>query len=198
MANEEMVPRRVTRDLPVKLSQAELAGIAKEIGRLSKHRGELEAQAKQVAAHWKDRIGGVDAQIHDLAQRADEGIENRPVECEEQKDYRVGEVRVVRLDTKETLEVRPMTSDERQPTLPLEEPPKKKKRGAKADAEHAEAEQPEDPEEPPPEEEQQVEAAAEEQPMSELPEGTEIDQPGELLEAAGEEPEQAPKKGRRK
>lgn len=115
----EVKPVRVSRDLPVKLTTEELATTAKEIGRLSRHRSDLEAQAKQAASHWKDRIAGVDAQIHDLAQRAHEGVEPRPVQCEERHDYRVGEVRVVRLDTDEVLEVRPMTGEERQPSLPI-------------------------------------------------------------------------------
>jgi len=124
------VPRKVVRELPVKLTEAEMAGVAKEIGRLNRERSAMEAQAKVSASQWKDRIGGLDAQIGDLATKADIGVENRPVDCEEIHDYRLGEVRVTRIDTQDTLEVRPMTADERQPSLPapgMDKPPKAKK-----------------------------------------------------------------------
>lgn len=110
-------PRRVTRTLPVKLSEHELAQAAKEMGRLRRERHVMGAQMKQVQAQWKDRIAGLDARIADLAQQADEGVEDREVACEEIFDYRLGEVRVQRLDTHEALEVRPMTAAERQPEL---------------------------------------------------------------------------------
>lgn len=119
MSQQQLVhaPRRVTRTLPVKLSEHELAQAAKEMGRLRRERHVMGAQMKQVQAQWKDRIAGLDARIADLAQQADEGVEDREVPCEEIFDYRLGEVRVQRLDTHETLEVRPMTAAERQPEL---------------------------------------------------------------------------------
>lgn len=117
------VPRKITRDLPVKLTQDELAGVAKDIGRLNRERVKMEGEAKASAAQWKDRISGLDAQIADLADLADSGQRALPVACEERHDYRRGEVQVVRLDTGELLESRPMTPAERQATLPLEQAP---------------------------------------------------------------------------
>lgn len=117
------VPRKITRDLPVKLTQDELAGVAKDIGRLNRERVKMEGEAKASAAQWKDRISGLDAQIADLADLADSGQRALPVACEERHDYRRGEVQVVRLDTGELLEARPMTPAERQATLPLEQAP---------------------------------------------------------------------------
>lgn len=107
------------RDLPVALTREDLAAVAVKIGRLSKQRGEMVSQMKQIQSQWKDRIAGVDAQIHDLAQRAEEGVEPRPIECRELLDYRRGEASVVRIDTGEVLEVRPLAAEERQPSLSL-------------------------------------------------------------------------------
>lgn len=159
MANEqkELVPRRIKRELPVKLTESELAATAKEIGKLNRERQAMEAQAKQAASQWKDRISGLDARISDLAEKADGGVEARVVDCEEMFDYRRGEVRVVRLDTNEQLETRPMTSDERQPSLPApgmdtkKEKEKAPKKPSRADAAHANAEAPAEGGDAPPE-----------------------------------------------
>ncbi len=132
MSQMEMMRRPVTRDLPVKLSDAEMAAVAREIGRLNAERQVMEANAKVANDQWKDRIRGVEARVADLATKAHEGQEARPTECQEEYDYRLGEVRVVRTDTGEKLEVRPMTSEERQPTLAgVSTEPKPKKGKAK-------------------------------------------------------------------
>lgn len=126
-------PRKVQREVPVKLTETELAQVAREIGRLDQERKAMEAQAKVANDQWKDRIRGVDARIADLATKAHEGQEARMVDCLEVFDYRLGEVRVHRADTEERLEVRPMTADERQPSLPAPGMEAKAKKAKKAE-----------------------------------------------------------------
>lgn len=131
MNTQENTKRTIMRDLPVQLTESELAAVAREIGRLNAERQGMEAQAKVASDQWKDRIRGVEARAADLATKAHEGQELRPTECVEEYDYRLGEVRVVRSDTGEKLETRPMTTEERQPSLPAPgmEPKSKKKKG---------------------------------------------------------------------
>lgn len=119
---EVVVRGTVTRELPVKLTQDEMVGTAREIGRLNAEKMRMEGEAKTSSSMWKDRIAGVEARISDLASRAHEEKEDRPVTCKVVHDYRLGEVRVVRADNNEALETRPMRPDERQPTLPGTEP----------------------------------------------------------------------------
>jgi len=115
--NDE-VRRAVVRQLPTALNEHEMAGLAREIGRLNRERQQMESQAKIAGDQWKDRIRGIEARVADLATKADEGTELRDIECVEVFDYRLGEVRVQRCDTGEPLETRPMTATERQPALP--------------------------------------------------------------------------------
>lgn len=127
----EISDRQVTRELPVKLTESEMADVARAMGRADEERRVMESHAKVENDRWKDRIKGLDARISDLASKAHLGMEARPVKCLETYDYRLGEVRVVRTDTGEALETRPMTSDERQPTLPGAEPGATSKGGRK-------------------------------------------------------------------
>lgn len=169
MTTEEKETRRrkVVRELPVLLTDTELATIARQMGAEGALRSKMEGEAKVSASQWKDRIAGVDARIADLAAKAHEGKEARPVACWEVDDYRLGEVRVERADTGEKLEVRPMRADERQPTLPvagMDKPPslsdaREKKKGKKGQFAEVPAPAPDpntpqpadDPDSPPPE-----------------------------------------------
>ncbi len=131
----ELIRKPISRDLPVKLTEGELAQVAREIGRLNADRQTMEGQAKVSADQWKDRIRGIEARAADLATKAHAGEEARSVECNEVFDYRLGEVRVERVDTGEKLETRPMTTEERQPSLPgpgMDKPKKGKAAGKPA------------------------------------------------------------------
>lgn len=152
MSSNDEVRRAVVRQLPTALNEHEMAGLAREIGRLNRERQQMEGQAKIANDQWKDRIRGIEARVADLATKADDGTELRDVECVEVFDYRRGEVRVQRCDTGESLETRPMTPTERQPTLPntadnvvpMTSGSPKRKRGRSTAAEA-------DPDAPPPE-----------------------------------------------
>lgn len=135
-ANES---KRVTREFPFVLSEKDLADKAKRLGELA---GQLdEAQRKLDAA--KGHFKGVESEIavergiHIEAIRA--GKEYRTVECDEVKDYVHGRVYWVPVDAKEGTPVlgeRPLTNDERQLRMRLDE---KAAKEAKPGAEYEDA-----------------------------------------------------------
>lgn len=104
--------------LPCLLTEADLALIARETGKLRSERREIENKARMSKEHWKAKLDGVDAHLDELGEKAEKGTESREVKCREDFLYETGTVRVTRLDTGEVIRERAMSAAERQPNLP--------------------------------------------------------------------------------
>lgn len=103
----------IERDLPCRLTEAELL-----------KKGDRLAAIELEIAELKDKRAGVSAEIKDLAdERADladavdRKLEKRKVPCEWRKDFEAQRVVLVRLDTAEVVDERPLTADDRQVSL---------------------------------------------------------------------------------
>jgi len=111
------VKRTVVRSLPCKLSEKELAKAGQD---LAANMDKIEAikEAKKITnAGFEKDIGLLDEVATGLRNMLKTGTQEREVKCEEETDYRHGEVRVKRLDTGETFQKRNMSKEETQ--LPL-------------------------------------------------------------------------------
>jgi hypothetical protein len=86
-------------------------------GEIENKRGEMKAAQSSQASEIKS----LEAQLSSLAAKRRDRCEYRMIECERVFDYRNNEVRVVRLDTKETVRRRAMTGSEREMELRLED-----------------------------------------------------------------------------
>jgi hypothetical protein len=113
--------RSIVRNLECKLGKKEweerakrLAQLPQEVKREQDHLATLKTEARA-------RIGKLEEEAKILAAAVRERVEFRDVRCEEQRLDELCEFRIIRLDTKEVLESRPMTSAELQAELPLEE-----------------------------------------------------------------------------
>lgn len=123
------------RPLFVTLDTKELEVAARKLATTVADIGRLERDAKASAQQWKAKIETVSAQQNHLSVIVTEGREERAVECQwlyetagcdsatGEPIYHPEKKTLIRLDTREVLEVRDITSDERQMSLLPEEAP---------------------------------------------------------------------------
>lgn len=105
--------RSERRDLRVPLLGHEKAIWADKIAGLDARIRSTVAEAKRVAAGYRQEIDDLKGQSASLAEEIRDG-ELRPVVVEIVSNYRSGEVTHVRTDTGEVISTRAMTSEERQ------------------------------------------------------------------------------------
>jgi len=111
---------RVTKPMPVKLTDAEVLKYGRDAARAVADRTRIEAEFDSVKADYKSKIGEQTAIIGKLSPRIHSGIETRDVECEEVRNWTKGTVTVTRMDTGEVVESRPMREDEKQMEVTFE------------------------------------------------------------------------------
>lgn len=110
--SSEILPCQLTEDEKQRYGQ-EMAGHLVEVNRFREELAEIKK-------HYKEGIDPLEDRIQELATRIDSGIEERPVETEIHYDHDRKKVRVLRVDTWETVSERKMTLEEQQMPL-LEE-----------------------------------------------------------------------------
>ena len=113
----------VVRMLPCKLTEKERAKLAEDLESNMTKIESIEQQKKTADDGFKKDIGLLEEAQGKLRTMIRTGAEEREVKCEEVTDYVHGEVRVTRLDTKETFSKRNLTKTEAQlPLLPKDKP----------------------------------------------------------------------------
>ena len=116
--DKKSTTQKVTRLLPCKLSAEERAKAGQDLeDNLTKIEG-IELAKKTADDGFKKDIGLLEEVQATLRSMVRSGAQEREVQCEETVDYRMGEVRVKRLDTEEVFQKRTMAQHEYQ--LPLE------------------------------------------------------------------------------
>jgi hypothetical protein len=106
-----------TRELPVTLTDAELATVARQLADVIEEAEQEEADQAEQKAAMKEALAGLKARQRKLASTLRRRIEYRPVEVHTLADYAAGLAREVRIDTGEVLSSRGLTDRERQPLL---------------------------------------------------------------------------------
>lgn len=105
------------RELPVRLSAAEVAQRADDMAVKLAAIGELEERRKNVAAEFKEQIDTLRTEVGLLARQVRERSEQRDVECDLLLDFEAGTAELVRRDTGEVLGSRPLSPAEKQGNL---------------------------------------------------------------------------------
>lgn len=105
---------KTSKKLPVKLDDDELLERGKQL--VDNMRKTAVAESEREAENKKRKgdielLEGITARLAGVIQN---GSEDRDVDCEIRKDFEHGVVTVVRLDTGEVVETRPMDAQERQ------------------------------------------------------------------------------------
>lgn len=111
----------LTKRLPVKLTDEELRLRGENLAAFEKQIGELEAEKKSSNDNFKSKIEACELEIERLVTQITERQELRDVQIEEIKDWDNQQVRTIRVDTQETVDVRPMTPNELSRPLPFGE-----------------------------------------------------------------------------
>ena len=105
---EKILTRKVTKPLPVKLTDAEVLQYGRDAARAMADKERIGAEFDGVKADYKGKIAEQEAIIGKLSPRIHSGIETRDVECMETKNWTRATVEVKRSDTGEIVESRPM------------------------------------------------------------------------------------------
>lgn len=111
---EEIQVEETTRQLKVDLTQQERLEFARKLTDAMTAREQAEDDMKSVVSRFKAEIAQHDAEVTKCATIVRNGWDLRDVPCEIRKDFGTGMISVIRLDTKENIEHRPMTDYERQ------------------------------------------------------------------------------------
>lgn len=114
--------KRVTRNLPCRLTETELLTRADELSVVVQETTAEEGRQADVKAQMKARLTELDPRKTRLAITIGRKEEYRDVEVELMADLQAQTVTVYRMDTSEAIETRPMSEHERQSALPLEAP----------------------------------------------------------------------------
>ena len=105
------------RKLPVTLKREEVEMRARSLASTIKERQDLDEERAAAAANYKEQLKALDKHIGDLSEVVRTEQELRVVPCYEQRNDRLGTIEIIRDDTSQTIESRPMTAEERQTVL---------------------------------------------------------------------------------
>lgn len=111
--------KRVTRILPVKLSKSEVVERGQLAAQVLHKIDEAEAEKKRVAADVKERTEALESELRRLSYIVEREEEDRTVECSWHFDFMKNEKNLIREDTGEVVETKPMTDEERQIALEM-------------------------------------------------------------------------------
>ena len=110
----------VKKTLRYVFNTRELADIADKVSQLVREVEDREARKKAVAAQLKAELEQAVNELRMMSGKHRDGYEYRDVDCEVEKNFRMGLVTTTRLDTGEIVGERAMTTEERQQALKLE------------------------------------------------------------------------------
>lgn len=119
-----MPTKTMIKHLDVELTQEEWKLRGREHGDILEQIAELDAEKKRQAEAYKEQLGKLEARRGELVRILRAGAEKRPIECEIEQDFARGVHLVWRTDKERgepgaLVEKIPMTSEERQVSLPL-------------------------------------------------------------------------------
>lgn len=104
----------IDKTLPVPLTERERLEIGEDIAAAQMKAEQTEKDKKAADDEFKGVIEGAYAEVSAHAALLRRGKRDTAVQCSILRDYRVGSVKVTRMDTMEVIEHRPMSAQERQ------------------------------------------------------------------------------------
>jgi len=116
---EKVVSRKITKSLPCKLKDDEVLKYGRDLARAHAELDRINNELDSIKADYKGKISEQDSLIGKLSVRVHSGVETREVECEELRNWTKARLSVIRKDTGEVIEDRPMREDEKQMEVSL-------------------------------------------------------------------------------
>ena len=118
---------KVTKRLPVGMSDAEMQAAGKQLAELEHERRMIEIDQKDTNAQFRKKLKPLRKAIGELADEVRKGQRLEDVECEELRDPDSNQIVVRRLDTGEEIVEAPEEEDGQQKLLPGPAPRKPRK-----------------------------------------------------------------------
>ena len=113
---------KITLELEVRLTPKELQEKGQEMASAVLQYDRYENEKKEIAADLGAKMKELHGKLSKLADVVDRKAEMRSVECQVELDHPIpGSKATIRMDTGEMIKEEPMTPQERQGNLPLEE-----------------------------------------------------------------------------
>lgn len=108
---------RITRWLPVKLTQDEIIDRARQLSERLKEEGEKAAEKARVTTQFANELKNLEGEISRLSNTVRSGEEYRNVDCFVKKNFSKKIIQVYRADTQAIIESRTMDKLEMQQEL---------------------------------------------------------------------------------
>ena len=105
---KEPIVKKDTRELPVKLTEAEVTEYGRRVAQLELDGRVIEDEKKRAVEEFKGRTATVDTEMADLSRKIRDGQEHRMVDVEITYDLKTA----TRTDLKEIVNTAPMTAQE--------------------------------------------------------------------------------------
>lgn len=105
------------RTLKCDLTETEVQQRADKLANTIREHTRVEQEKKDTAAQFKLKIEALDGEISELAREVSEKAAYRPVECKLERNNLHLTMELVRCDTGEVIETRPMKPEEKQASL---------------------------------------------------------------------------------
>lgn len=114
--------KKITQKLRCLLTDAEKINAGKELADATEELTSLSEDKSQVMADFKAKMSAEEAKISVLSSKLRTGYEFKNVLCEIHFDKpEAGQKQTIRLDTKEVVTTEPLSEEEKQRRLPLED-----------------------------------------------------------------------------
>jgi hypothetical protein len=113
-----IVKSKTEKLLRVELTEAELLDAGQKMADAQQTTVSLNAELQSFKEQMKGKLAEAEGAAVRYGALVRQKYEHRPVECELQKNYKLKKARLIRLDTNQIVEERPMTQDELA-TLPM-------------------------------------------------------------------------------
>jgi hypothetical protein len=105
------------RKLPVKLTEDEVTQLGRAMADLLAKRGGVEDEKKTAKSEFKNRLDQIDEKLEQVGASVRTGHEEREIDCDWVKDFARKTADLVRSDTGEVVETRPLSAAEMQESL---------------------------------------------------------------------------------
>jgi hypothetical protein len=114
-----MTTKREDRDLPVRVNDAQAIDYGENMSNLVNEQTAIETDLSAYGSEKRKRLREIKKEVKRLAVAIHDRQELASVQCDVVSDFSTNSIRIIRLDTKETVETRAMTAEERQTELDL-------------------------------------------------------------------------------
>ena len=110
----------LTKEVKCLLTQEELLDYSKQLAKNQQDKYEAESHKKSVVADCNDKIARLDSEMHALSRKINSGYEYRMTKCQYVFDWERLTKTLIRIDTGEIVDIRPVTDEDKQQSLNME------------------------------------------------------------------------------